>query len=395
MRILLLCYEYPPIGGGGGVGAKKYAESWARKGHDVTVLTSRTEGLEDREKVAGVHVVRVRTFGKEQRATSTVLSMLTYLLSGLAHLVRNRGDYRDVQVVNTHFSLPTGPLGWAASRLLAVPDVLTIIGGDIYDPSKDRSPHRHRSLRAVNRFLIRAAKDVVAISTDTEARAREHYDIRRPIRVINYGFSPPDEDQIEQVRLPSSRDDRYYLIAIGRLVRRKGFGYLIEAVRRLPEDVELLLIGDGPLEDRLRSEARRRGVEERIHLLGYQSSPRVYGYLLQADCFVLSSLHEGLGIVVQEAMWAGLPIVATNNGGQVDLVEDGRNGILVRPGDTTGLTEAVLSLYENPGIAARMAEANRSDIRDYHVDSNSEQYLDRFRTLAHRGDGRTGPSSRA
>lgn len=386
LRILLVCYEYPPIGGGGGVGAKQYAEAWAAKGHPVTVLTSRAGGLPARERIGGVRVVRVGTLGKKDRATSTALSMLTYLISGFVHLVFNRGAYDEMQVVNTHFALPTGPLGWAAAQLLSVPQVLTIIGGDIYDPSKDSSPHRHGALRAVNRFLIQAADRVVAISSDTRKRAVEHYGIDREIQVVNYGFDPPDPWEVAEVELPDDQE-RFHLVAVGRLVPRKGFDDLIRAVSQLPEDVELHLVGDGPGETGLRRLAREAGVEDRIHFLGYLPRERIYGLLGAADCFVLSSLHEGLGIVVQEAMWAGLPIVATDNGGQVDLIQPGRNGLLVPVEDPSALAEAILAVRNDPETASQMAEANLRDIRGYHVAQNSEKYLTLFQNLI--GDGDT------
>lgn len=366
------------------MGARQYAEAWAAGGHLVTVLTSRAGGLPARERLNGVHVVRVGTLGKKDRATSTLLSMLSYLVSGFAHLVRNRGAYEDVQVVNTHFSLPTGPLGWAAAKLLDVPQLLTIIGGDIYDPSKWSSPHRHAPLRAANRFLIGAADEVVAISSDTRERAVEHHAVDRQIRVINYGFDPPDPTSVAEIS-PPGEGNHFHLIAVGRLVPRKGFDHLIHALADLSADVELSLVGDGPEEEGLRRIAAGLGVEDRVHFLGYQSRERIYGLLRGSDCFVLSSLHEGLGIVVQEAMWAGLPIVATDNGGQVDLVRQGRNGFLVPAGAPSAIAAAIRTLREDPGRADEMSRANRSDIRKYHIEKNSEEYVTLFRELCVEG----------
>ncbi len=154
MKILLLCFEYPPIGGGGGVGAQQYAEAWAAAGHDVRVLTSNASGLSRREKINGVDIVRVRAMGRPNRSTASLLSMLWYNLAGLLHVLRHRRDLRGFEIINTHFSISSGPLGHIARRLLGIPNVLTIIGGDIYDPSKPLSPHRHALLRLLNRFII-------------------------------------------------------------------------------------------------------------------------------------------------------------------------------------------------------------------------------------------------
>lgn len=390
MKILLVCYEYPPVGGGGGVGASQYAEAWAAQGHDVTVLTSRTSSLPSRGVIGGVEVVRVPTVGKPDRVTSTIVSMASYLVSGFFYVLRHRPSLDGVQVVNTHFSLPTGPLGLFVGRLLGVPQVLTIIGGDIYDPAKRSSPHRSRLLRVLNRYIIRSAHRVIAISSDTEQRARRHYGIRRPVRVINYGFKPlpePDEPPaLPTLPDPGSGARPYRLISVGRLVERKGFKYLIRALAFLPARVQLLLVGDGPLEQELRRMARECGVQDRVAWLGYQPRDRIYGYLKQSDCYVLSSLHEGLGIVVQEAMFAGLPVVATNNGGQVDLIRERRNGLLVEPEDPEALAGAIEEIRNDRALAESMRRNNLTDIETYDVAQKGGEYLTVFEE-ATRGTG--------
>jgi L-malate glycosyltransferase len=378
LTILVLCYEYPPIGGGGGVGAQQYAEAWAAAGHKVHVLTSWDRGLPRRERLRGVDVIRVTAFGKKNRATATNISMLCYLTFGFGYLVAHRKDFRDVTVINTHFSIPTGPLGLAASKLLSVPNVLTIIGGDIYDPTKRSSPHRNLLLRHCNRIIIDSATDVVAISSDTKKRAEEHYRVRKDIKVINYGFNPPEGNGSRRDALGLS-DQKYYLIAVGRLVKRKGFEYLLRSLRDLPTGIHLLLVGDGPEERELREVAAQAGVSERVSFLGYQTRERILEYLQAADCFVLSSLHEGLGIVVQEAMSAGLPVVATDNGGQVDLIRDGRNGILVKPMDSTALASAIERIYSDRDKAAEMGRNNRKDIGRFYMPANCLEYIRIFR----------------
>ena len=383
MEILLLCYEYPPLGGGGGVGARQYAEAWAAKGHRVTVLTSGASGLAATEVVNRVRVVRAFAFGRRSRATATLLAMLAYNLMGALHLLLRRRDFASIEVINSHFSIPTGPLGALAARLLQRPNVLTIIGGDIYDPSKRSSPHRSALLRRVNRWLIEDADRVIAISSDTRRRAEEWYGITRPVEVVNYGFRPSGGTADP---VPARREGRgFRLISVGRLVERKGFAHLVEALAMLPEDVELELIGDGPCEGALKQLAAAKGVAARVAFLGYRTRAQIHRPLREADCYVLSSLHEGLGIVVQEAMDAGLPVVATDNGGQVDLIREPRNGILVPPADPAALARAIATLYRDRALARTMGAHNRIDIRELDLEENCERYLDVFRTVASTG----------
>lgn len=389
LRILLLCYEYPPVGGGGGVGAQQFAEAWADAGHEVTVVTSRASGLPAEERHGRLRVVRVATMGKKNRATSTGLSMLSYLVTGFLHLLRRRRHYSQFDLINTHFALPTGPLGYVAQGLLGLPNVLTIIGGDIYDPTKSSSPHRYRSLRAVNRFLLRRADEIVAISSDTRSRAEVHYGTTRSMHLIPHGFEPPSATEAPD--LPrGALDDKFVLVTIGRLVERKGYEHLIRSLSLLPGDSHLLVVGDGPLEPSLRRVAEEVGVTDRITWLGYVPRAQLYGALEAADCYVLSSLHEGLGLVVLEAMWAGLPIVATNNGGQVDLVTQGENGFLVDPGDPESLADGIRRLRDDPELRSRMARHNQSDVEKHYVGRRAEQYVKLFRTVTGQEAGSPG-----
>lgn len=390
LRILVLCYEYPPIGGGGGVGAQQYAEAWAEAGHEVTVLTSLARGLERRETVRGVDIVRVPALGKKERATATVLSMAWYLASGFVHTLLRPRRFRRFDVINTHFSIPTGPLGVWVRRLSGAPQLLTIIGGDIYDPTKASSPHRSALLRRVNRYLIDHADRVVAISSDTRRRAVEHYGVTRTIDVVNYGFRPVEIPAATREELGLAAD-RYYLVSVGRLVDRKGFDHLIRALAALPADIHLLIIGDGPLEASLRGLARDAGVAERVHLVGYLPRDRILAHLSVADCYVLSSIHEGLGIVVQEAMYAGLPVVSTDDGGQVDLLTEGRNALLVPPADEGALAAAIRRLYDEPELAAQMRDHNRRDLERLYLAPNAAEYLALFDRMLGRRPG-SGPA---
>jgi L-malate glycosyltransferase len=378
MKILVLCHEYPPIGGGGGIGAKQYAEAWAEKGQEVMVLTSWRNNLSYRERVNGVQILRFFTFGNKDRATSSLISMFSYLFVGFFFILFNLREFRSYHVLNAHFSIPAGILGVVTSKLLRIPSVLTIIGGDIFDPTKRNSPHRSSLIRRLNAWVINTSDKVVAISSDTKHRAEKYYALQNPIQVLNYGFIP-----LEQTGKPMPKRERangkFSLISVGRLVPRKGFEYLIRSLELLPEDIHLLLVGDGPLERELKVLAAPYG--DRIEFAGYKPREEIIGLLRGADCYVLPSLHEGLGIVIQEAMYAGLPIVCTNNGGQTDLVKEPRNGILVEPENIEMLSEAIKKFYLDRELAKATGINNQEDIQEHYMATNSETYMEFFKEL--------------
>src|SRR5512145_2428084 len=103
MKILLLCHEYPPLGGGGGIGAQQYAEAWSEQGHRVTVITSWQRGLKRKETLNGAHIVRVWTIPIKSRATFSFKSMFFYLCCALIHILWYARAYRRYDVINTHF----------------------------------------------------------------------------------------------------------------------------------------------------------------------------------------------------------------------------------------------------------------------------------------------------
>jgi len=148
---------------------------------------------------------------------------------------------------------------------------------------------------------------------------------------------------------------------IGRLSEQKGHAYLLEALAHTPalDRVHAVFAGDGDLRDSLRARAAALGVSSRVHLVGVR---RDVGNLLNAiDVFVLPSLWEGLPLALLLAMGAGVPVVATTVSGVPEVVESGRTGLLVEPGDAAALGRALSLLITDPGLARRLAEAARAE----------------------------------
>ncbi|MBW7865251.1 MAG: glycosyltransferase family 4 protein [Candidatus Hydrogenedens sp.] len=377
MRILMLNYEYPPLGGGGGVAAANLAAEFARKGHDVDYVTSHFAGLAREETVDGVRLWREPVIGRTGLQTASIVSMLSFPLAAVrrALALRRRGDF---DVIHTHFAIPTGPAGYLLSKWWGRPNILSVYGGDIYDPSKKYSPHRHPVLKQAVKAVLNQASVVVGESEDLCGRARTIFRPRTEVLRIPLGFRLPEYAPVDRDALGMD-PDAVYAVAVSRLVARKGYPDLLQALAQCGvPGLRLVIVGDGPEEPRLRQLAGELGLGSRVLFAGHVDEARKYQYLAASDFFALATHHEGFGIVYQEAMWCGLPVVTTNVGGQTDFLVHGENALLCDPADPATFAAHLRQMAENPALRARLGARNRADIQGHLIGAVADRYLDLF-----------------
>jgi glycosyltransferase involved in cell wall biosynthesis len=152
---------------------------------------------------------------------------------------------------------------------------------------------------------------------------------------------------------------QFVALSVAYLIKEKGVDVAVRAVRELPEDVVLWVVGHGPERENLDALAQELNVGGRVRFLGAPSS--VVPYMQAADCFVCPSVwQEGAGAVNFEAMACGLPDVASRIGGIPEFVEHGRNGLLFAAGSHRELAEAIRKLHDDPELRHQMGHEARS-----------------------------------
>jgi glycosyltransferase involved in cell wall biosynthesis len=171
-------------------------------------------------------------------------------------------------------------------------------------------------------------------------------------------------------------DSAVVIGTVGRLTEVKRQDLLIDAFSQLrpdTRDLHLLLVGDGPLLNHLRARARDRGVEKRVHFVGYRTQPERYLQLMTV--FALTSRSEGMPLAVLESWAAGVPVVASRVGGLPEIVDHGRTGLLFESGDIPALVEALQTLIGEPCLSKQMGEAGRREVLGkYDIQRTADEY---------------------
>lgn len=265
------------------------------------------------------------------------LYQVAYFLE--AGLVAARMHERGMTHLHNHFASSSGTVAMLAAELGGFTFSLSEHGPHIFF-----SPHWWRIDEKFKRALF-----ACCISHFCRSQIMMHTPADRwnRLHIVHCGIDPAEY----RVTRHSGRGTR--LLFTGRLSAMKGIAVLLEAVSKLQDrwpDLVLTLAGDGPEHASLRAEAQRLDVADQVRFLGYQSSQQVRELLCKTDVFVLPSFAEGVPVVLMEAMASGVPVIATQIAGIPELVEHGKSGLLVPPGDSGALTDAIENLMANGAL---------------------------------------------
>src|SRR6185436_2763874 len=216
--------------------------------------------------------------------------------------------------------------------------------------------------------VFRRAGAVTACSADLASRAIALGAAPERLEVVPYGVDAarfrPAPDARAAVRAAAGVDTAApVLFAAGRLVRKKGFEYLIDALRTVDGRAQLVLAGAGDLDAELRARAAAAGVADRVRFLGDVTQDAVASWFAAADVAVVPSVRDesgnvdGLPNTVLEALASGTPVVATPAGGIASAIDDGRTGMLVAERDPSSLAHAIGALLNDPARRTAMGTA--------------------------------------
>jgi len=333
MNLLLINYEFPPVGGGAANATWELARALVQLGHHPLVLTAHFRDRNPAATPAGVTLIEVPA-RRRRREACTPFEMATFAVSASLRVRRILRRER-IDGMIAFFSIPCAPIAWWGARGTGVPYVVSLRGGDV--PGTEPGLHRiHRLLAPVRRRVLKAARAVIANSLALQQRAIAADAL--PVDVIPNGvdssyFVPP-------AGKPPPQPFRW--LFVGRLQAQKNLGWLLTRLAALKDQPwELHVVGDGPLREEWQRLAETLDIAGRVQWHGWLPREHVRSFYQNSHALVQPSLYEGMANTVLEAMACGLGIVASDEPANRALVEASGSGTCL-PLANPGAAEATL-----------------------------------------------------
>ncbi|HZP17583.1 MAG TPA: glycosyltransferase, partial [Terriglobales bacterium] len=277
-------------------------------------------------------------------------------------------------LIHAHAALPCGHAASLLGQELNIPFVVTVHGLDVFS-SRQGGRILGGWCARVSGQVYRKARAVICISE----KVRENVTASLPVpcRVVYNGVDASEFAPTEETASPVT------VLSVGNLIPVKGHDLLLRAFARVTsqfDDCRLVIIGEGPERRKLDQLAHRLRISERVRFLGRQSRGEVAAAMANCAAFVLPSSYEGLGCVYLEAMACGKPVIGCHGQGIAEIIRDGKNGLLVTPGDELELADALRTLLRDPHLRRTLGTAARQTVLDgYTLEHQARELVDLYR----------------
>lgn len=351
-KLLIVCYEFPPLGGGGGRVARGLCAALVPLGYQIDFVTMGFRGMPRREEIDGISIHRIPGL-RSQLTSCQSWEMIPYIFLAIPYclwLVR-RGDY---SINHTHFIFPDGVISWVVKQLTGLPFIVTAHGSDVPGYNPDRFIRLHQWLAPLWRRVTKAARGLLCPSRVIESLVHARDSSLKTWIIPN---------AIDPHKFSVRSEHRKSVIVVTRMFERKGVQFVLEALQGLEPEWEVDILGDGPFSEKLKQIAAEYGSRARFHGYVDSMSDEFKERFETAGIFVFTSEAENFPMVLLEAMSAGLPIITTLATGCEEVV--GEAALLVEARNPGKLREALVRLMGDPALRKQLGAAGRARVEEH------------------------------
>jgi glycosyltransferase involved in cell wall biosynthesis len=350
MRILCINYEYPPIGGGGGVACKGLAEELVQRGHHIDIVTTGMSDLPKFELVNGVHIHRVNGWRRNRIYVGSFgLLIMLYPMYAKARELIAQYDY---DINHTHFIVPSGIVSYWLKKKSHLPYVVTAHGSDVPGYNPDRFSIQHILIRFLWKRIICNSQAIICCSNYL-TKLVSMQNCPANLAVIPNGYTPNKEPNDITIK-------QNIILVVTRMFKRKGVQYLIEALSGMDTDWEIMIAGDGPYLEELKKQAV--AINAKIRFLGFLNREELNALYRKSKIFIFPSLRENFPMVLIEAMDAGCAVITTYADGCSEVV--GNAALKTEPGNIAQIQDALNQFMNNESERIRFSNMAKHRARE-------------------------------
>lgn len=279
------------------------------------------------------------------------------------------------------------PIGGTLARLAAwrcgVKNVIYTAHGFMFFKG---APFVNRTLYKWPELLLARVTDTLITIIEEDYHAAQSFRLRgntKPYMIHGAGINVGVQVNIDKSKKRKElglNDSDIVVVSAGDLNPNKNNRIVIEAFSHIKnKHIHYALCGTGMLEEELKQLAKKLGVEDNIHFLGFRSDmPEI---LASSDIFVMPSFREGVPRAIMEAMDLGLPCVGSKTRGVADLIEDGKGGFVIKPNDSMGFAKVITELAEKPEMRQRFGQFNKEKVKMYSKEIVRKELTDIYRKV--------------
>jgi len=370
MNILILNYEFPPLGGGAATATKHLLEEFSGKeDSNIDLITSSASGYDEEQFSQNIRIYKLNV-GKKELHYWTQKEILSYSLQAIK-LIKKLVRSKKYDLCHAFFGVPCGAIAYLFRK--KIPYIVSLRGSDVPGYNKRFSIH-YIFLTPLIKRIWKRSKAVIANSLGLKELALKS----SPKQEISIIYNGIDADKFK----PGLRNSgKINILTVSRLIRRKGVRYLIEAiplVLKKDKNIKLTIVGGGNQEQELQGLVKELSISDYVDFKAYVNREKINKIYSDSDVFVLPSLNEGMSNTILEAMASGLPIISTNTSGGLELIRE--NGILVPMEDSESIANAILRIINDKELRAYMGKKSREMVEEKMPWKNmAEKYLEVYK----------------
>ncbi len=364
----MLNHEFPPVGGGASPVAFELCSHLAKKGHKVDVVTMHYKDTPRFETVNGFNIYRTPAL----RAKPDVCyfhELATYVPGAIFKTLSlcRKNNY---DIIHCHFIIPGSPLALMVSKITKIPFIITCHGSDIPGYNPDRFKLIHKFIQPAWRFLVKRAPLLTSPSNFLKELILSHYQKANIEVVPNAIDTTAFDDTVEKEKS---------ILLCSRILQRKGFQYVIEALKDTELDWTVNVIGDGPYLPKLKKIAENSRTPIKFYGWLDKKNNDFYELYNKSSIFVFPSSAENFPVALIEAMSAGCAVIASDIPPHKEILAE--NGIFVKPQNSEQIKNKLLHLINSEQDRRNLGRANKQRVKEFDWETVTEKYIECYKAV--------------